>query len=76
MPDVNEARRVTINELDKAYNDTRNLVGDLVKKSKSGNSITLVQLKLDKMKLYIDTLKTLDAAQVRGGRKTRRNRRK
>ena len=76
MPGVDEARRVTINELDKAYNDTRYLVDDLVKKSRSGNSITLVQLKLDKMKIYIDTLKTLGTAQVRGGRKTRRNRRK
>lgn len=76
MPGVDEARRLTIKELDKAYNDTRNLVNDLVKKSRSGDTITLVQMKLDKLELYINTLKTLDAGQVRGGRKTRRNRRK
>ena len=76
MQGVTEARRVTINELDKAYNDTRILVDDLVKRSKGVDSIALVQLKLDKLELYINTLKTLDAAQLTGGRRTRKNRQK
>jgi len=74
MQDIKEVRRFTINELDKAYNDTRDLVNGLVKKSKPGDILTLVQLKLNKLELYINTLKVLDAAQQKGGRKTRKNR--
>jgi len=76
MQEIKEARRFTINALDKAYNDTRDLVNDLVKKSKPGDSMTLVQLKLNKLELYINTLKVLDTQQQQqtGGRKTRKNR--
>lgn len=76
MQNVSEARRFTINELDKSYNDIRYLVNDLVKKSSPHDIIRSVQLKLDNLELYINTLKALDKPQFRGGRKTRKNRRK
>jgi hypothetical protein len=76
MQNVTEARRFTINALDKAYTDTRYLVDALVKDPKADDSIKRVQLKLDNLELYINTLKTLDRAQLTGGRKTRKNRRK
>ena len=76
MQNVTEARRYTINDLDKSYNDIRVFVDDLVKKSNLHENIRVVQLKLDNLELYINTLKALDASPVRGGRKTRKNRRK
>jgi hypothetical protein len=64
------------NFLGKAYNDTRYLVDDLVKKSKQTDDIMLVQQKLNNLELYINTLKSLDAPKITGGRKTRKNSRK
>ena len=75
MSSVNEARKASINALDKAYNETRELVDKLVKTSKQIDNMRLVQAKLDNLELYINTLKTLDSQTLRGGRKTRKNRR-
>ena len=76
MQDVSEARRFTINALDKAYTDIKVFVNDLVKKSNDHDNMSLIQVKLDNLELYINTLKALDKQPVRGGRKTRKNRRK
>ena len=76
MQNISEARSFTINALSKAFNDTRYLVDDLVKKSKQADNMVLVQQKLNNLELYINTLKTLDAPKRMGGRMTRKNSRK
>ena len=76
MQNVTEARRFTINALDKAYNEAKYVVDDLVEKSNQDATITLLQLKLNNLELYINTLKVLERPKLTGGRKTRKNRRK
>jgi hypothetical protein len=56
MSGVNEARRVSIIALDKAYNESKVLVDGLVETSKPEDKIRLVQLKLDNLELYIRPL--------------------
>lgn len=73
---MQDARRVAINGLEKGYNETRELVDSLVKTAKPDDTIRLVQLKLDSLELYINALKTLDTPRLRGGKKTRKHRRK
>ena len=73
MQNISKARSVTIKALGKAYDDTRYLVDDLVKKSKQTDNIMLVQQKLNNLELYINTLKSLDGPRITGGRKTRKN---
>jgi len=76
MSGVNEARRVSIIALDKAYNESKVLVDGLVETSKPDDKIRLVQLKLDNLELYINSLKALETPRLTGGRKTRNNRRR
>ena len=73
MQNISKARTVTINALVKAFNDTRDLVDELAKKSKHDNTMALVKLKLNNLELYINTLKALEAPTKIGGRKTRKN---
>lgn len=77
MQNFSEARRYAINELDKSYNQIIVFVDDLVKKSNDRENMLLLQGKVYNLKMYIDSLKVLDSIPiVRGGRRTRKNRRK
>jgi hypothetical protein len=76
MQNISKVRILTINALEKAFNNTRVLVDELAKKSKQDNTMALVQLKLNNLELYINALKTLEAHKITGGSKTRKNSRK
>ena len=49
MQNLTEARRYTINALDNSYNEIRDLVDDLVKKSNDRDNMSLVQMKLNNL---------------------------
>jgi len=74
MSGLNEARELTISGLGKAFTEAKIYVDGLVRTTKPNDTMRLVQQKLDKLELYINTLKTL-IPQAKGGYKTRKNRR-